>query len=234
MKKTILTLASTFFGLALFAQVSAIEKQSLIDFYESTNGAKWVNTWHINEPVNSWYGITVENDHVVGISMLFNNVDGEIPNSIANLEYLKVLELSFNKISGTIPSEIGQLSNLKLLALNGNDIKGSIPNTIGDLISLKELHLSSNNLQGNIPVSIINLENLEVLNVFDNKLTGTMPIGLQNSTNLKKLIIAKNNIIETDAYTSVLLFNNDTNYETSVNLSTSSKTVIATEISDDN
>ena len=234
MKKLLLTLTLSVLSITLIAQISPKEKQALVDFYLATNGENWVNTWDINDAAANWHGITVENNQVTGISLLFNNMEGNIPSSIGNLANLKSLELSFNKLNGTIPSEIGKLSKLELLALNGNNLNGKIPSSIGDLSALKELHLSSNKLNGVIPTPIGNLAKLEILNVFDNELSGTLPIGLSYSENLKKLVVAENELIETEAYSTLLLFNNDPSFKPNNSLLPSAKTVIAIETSDDN
>lgn len=226
MKNQLLALLLCFFSAFVVAEVSPKEKQALIDLHLATHGENWVHTWDINSPVTEWHGITVENNTVTGISLLFNNMIGTLPVSIGDFDDLKVLELSFNKLTGTIPIEIGSLSNLELLALNGNILSGSIPSSIGNIESLKELHLSSNRLLGILPTSLSNLTNLETLNVFDNKLSGTLPIGLSHSKNLKKLVIAQNNLIETEAYSSLLLFKNDPNFNPSNSLTPSAKTVI--------
>ncbi len=151
MKNQLLTVLLCLFTVFVVAEVSPKEKQALIDLYLATNGGNWVNTWDINSPVSEWHGITVENNFVTGISLLFNNMNGTLPVSIGYFTDLKILRLSFNKLTGTIPMEIGRLSNLELLALNGNNLSGSIPSSIGNIESLKELHLSSNRLTRNDP-----------------------------------------------------------------------------------
>ena len=234
MKKILTALTFAFISISLIAQVSQTEKQALLDFYLATNGADWVNTWDIDEPVSNWHGITVENNQVIGINILFNNIEGVLPASIGDLENLKVLELSFNKLSGTIPVEIGQLSNLEILIINGNNLQGSIPSSIGNLNTLKELHLSSNGLTGLIPATIRNLSNLEILNLFDNNLSGTLPDGLSSLTKLKKLVIAENGILNTEAYSSILHFQGDSDLNiNSTSKTPLTKTIIATETSDD-
>lgn len=233
MKKQLLTFGLLLLSSVLFAQVSAKEKQALIDFYLATNGENWVNTWDLNTPVDQWHGITVKENKVTAISMLFNNVEGSLPNSIGSLENLKILELPFNKLSGEIPNSIGNLKNLEILVFNGNSLTGSIPSTIGNMESLKKIHLSSNNLSGEVPVEISNLTELELLNVFDNNLTGTLPMGLAQSKNLKKLVVAENELITTQAFSSLLLFLDDANLEFSNSLTPSAKTVIAIETSED-
>ncbi|MCF6306821.1 MAG: Two component regulator three Y domain protein [Flavobacteriaceae bacterium] len=205
MKNIQLTIVFTFLSFSLFAQISTSEKQALQDLYTSTNGNSWNTTWDLNQPVSDWHGVTIKDDKVIIISLLFNNLEGTIPNSIGQLTNLENLELSFNKLEGTIPSEIGNLKSLKVLAFNGNNLFGSIPTTIGNLSSLNQLHLSSNQLTGTIPQSVTKLEYLEILNVFDNDLSGEIPSDLAHSKNLKQLIVAENNLKVTNDFSIELL-----------------------------
>ncbi len=85
-----------------------------------------------------------------------------------------------------------------------------------------------------IPTSLSNLTQLETLNVFDNKLSGTLPIGLSHSKNIKKLVVAQNDLIETEAYSSLLLFKNGPNFKPNNGFTPSTKTVIASETSEGN
>ncbi|HPE82696.1 MAG: Two component regulator three Y domain protein [Aequorivita sp.] len=207
MKKTTLTCVFMFIATLMVAQVSKKEKQVLLDFYSATNGQAWTHTWNVEEPVESWYGVTVENNTVTEIHMLFNNVDGILPASLGQLKSLKRLELSFNPISGNIPSELGNMENLEVLALNGTEIQGNIPAELGNLAHLKQLHLSSNNLSGNIPESLGNLNEIEIFNVFDNNLSGMLPKQLAKCPNLKQLMVAENNFNNPDDFSVVLLSN---------------------------
>lgn len=207
MRKLVLSILFIAFCTTLFAQVSTQEKQALIDFYNATNGDNWNSTWELNQPVSEWEGVTLKNDKVTGITLLFNNAEGTIPSSIGNLTSLETLELSFNKISGELPATIGNLENLKVLAFNGNELTGTIPSTIGNLTQLKKLHLSSNKLSGNIPSSVKNLKSIEVFNVFDNQLTGALPTELAQNNNLKELMVAENNLSNPEMFSIVLLSN---------------------------
>ncbi len=218
-----------------FAQVSEEEKQALLDLYVSTDGNNWNNTWDVNTPVKEWHGVTVEDNQVTGINLMFNNLKGQLPSSIGVLSHLKNMELSFNQIDGSLPVSLGKLENLKSFAINSNRIKGSIPSSIGNLDQLEQLHLSSNLLSGALPATLGDLTNLAVLNVFDNSLTGTIPFGLSESENLTKLIVAENDIIIADALSDVLLFevdNENTRFITPTSFT--NKTVLAIETSDDN
>ena len=234
MKKLIFTFSLALLTCAVFAQVSAKEKQALLDLYVSTNGEKWINTWDINLPVAEWQGVSVIDNKVTGISLLFNNIEGSIPNSIGDLTSLRTLELAFNKLDGTIPTTIGKLTKLEVLSFNGNFLKGSIPASIGNLTELKELHLSSNFLTGALPNSVGGLENIMVLNVFDNNLTGVLPSELANHRNLRELVIAENNFQGTEMFSAILLRNSGSELDLSRPIITPpAKSVIALETSDD-
>lgn len=215
------------------AQVAPAERQALLDFYHATNGDNWNQSWNIEKPVSEWQGVTIENNSVTGISLLFNNVNGVIPESIGTLSNLRILELSFNKISGELPESIGQLTNLELLAFNGNILHGRIPESIGNLKNLKQLHLSSNFLTGELPGSMIYLKNLEVFNVFDNKLSGELPSGLSSIKSLKEVMIAENDFTNARQF-SVVLMSNTAQLDFNENgVVPATKSVIAIESSED-
>ncbi|MDN3724049.1 Two component regulator three Y domain protein [Aequorivita sp. SDUM287046] len=207
MKNAVLTCIGLFFASAALAQVSSQEKEILLDFYSATNGNNWTKTWNLQEPVTQWHGITVENNTVTGINMLFNNLTGTLPGSLGQLKNLKKLELSFNQLSGSIPPALGNLENLEILALNATDIQGIIPAELGKLSNLKQLHLSSNKLYGSVPESLGNLKKIEVFNVFDNNLSGELPTHLAKCPNLKELMVAENNFINPNDFSLVLLAN---------------------------
>lgn len=196
-----------FIASIVLAQVSNQEKQVLLDLYTATNGLEWNKQWDLEKPVAMWHGVTLENDEVTGINLLFNNLNGSLPASLGQLKSLKKLELSFNPISGTIPAELGNLNQLEILAINGTGVNGSIPASLGNLSNLKQLHLSSNQLTGAVPESLGNLSKIEVFNVFDNHLYGALPKGLTNCQNLTQLMVAENNFHNPNEFSVILLSN---------------------------
>lgn len=232
--KRLLTLTICLIGALAIAQVSPREKQALIDLYHSTEGENWINTWDINEPVTTWQGVTVENNTITELRLMFNNIKGELPETIGNLKNLRILEMSFNKINGDLPTTLRNLNKLEVLAFNGNEITGTIPASIGEISNLKQLHLSSNKLTGSVPDSMNNLSELEVFNVFDNNLSGTLPHTFATHRHLTELMVAENNFKDTQKLSIILLSNSSGLIDLDrPALSPSAQTVIASKSSDD-
>jgi len=70
------------------AQVNVQDSLALVDLYNSTNGPNWVRNqrWvKNNNPVPTWYGITVTGTRVTAINLPHNNLAGSLPSSIGNL-----------------------------------------------------------------------------------------------------------------------------------------------------
>jgi len=127
-----------------FAQISDIEKNALLDLYNSTNGKDWNNTWNVSESAENWQGITISNNAVTEINLSMNNLEGVLPASIGDLKSLTHLNLGFNNIKGEIPVEICDSKNLESIQLFMNQITGELPSNIGNLVNLKELVLFNN------------------------------------------------------------------------------------------
>ena len=233
MNRLLISIYLLLLSVSLFANIPAHEVQALKDFYQATAGDNWNRSWDFEANPNTYAGVTIENDHVVEISLMFNNLKGQLPESLSALSQLRILELSFNELSGQLPASLGNLEHLELLALNGNDLNGSIPGSYGNLAALKQLHLSSNQLNGDLPESLSNLQELEVFNVFDNDLSGAIPQGIAKNRKLKELIIAENNFEPSSDISPILLSKSG-----QVNLNSNptvpaTKTIIANELSDD-
>lgn len=93
----------------------------LVALYNSTNGSGWTNktNWLTNQPISTWYGVTVVADEITEIELKKNNLTGTIPIVLGDLTSLLILDLDTNQIAGTIPVELGNLSNLQELHLDG-------------------------------------------------------------------------------------------------------------------
>jgi len=199
-------------------EISQIECESLLQLYQSTNGAQWLhnNGWNVTNTPCGWFGVTCENNGVteidLGLSSPGNNLTGTIPD-FQGLPWLHRLELDNNQLTGAIPDlsglpilqtrlsgnqltgaipDFSGLSQLQSLFLNGNQLTGAIPDFSG-LPQLRELALYDNKLFGTIP-DFSGLLNLEQLNFSGNQLTGLIP-NLQALSNLQILYFSDNQLM---------------------------------------
>ncbi|KAK1733977.1 leucine-rich repeat domain-containing protein [Skeletonema marinoi] len=139
------------------ATFNEIERNALIDFYDSANGAEWTYTtnWlYANASYCNWWGVTCnEMGHVTELVLADNSLWGTLSESIGNLTFIEVLDLSDNDMKGSIPKEIGLLSNLTYLRLSYNAFTGAVPESLRELTKLQLVHLQSNRITevSNIP-----------------------------------------------------------------------------------
>ncbi|KAK4725708.1 hypothetical protein R3W88_030625 [Solanum pinnatisectum] len=140
-----------------------------------------------------------------------NQLQGQIPKSIQNLENLSALDLSFNNFSGNV--DISLFSNLKQLlglVLSYNKISLINENKTVDTIDLRSTLLqgslpippnstryfliSQNNLTEEIPPSICNLTSLIMLDLARNNLKGAIPQCLGSISGLEVLDLHNNKL----------------------------------------
>uniref|UniRef100_A0A8R7QY82 non-specific serine/threonine protein kinase n=1 Tax=Triticum urartu TaxID=4572 RepID=A0A8R7QY82_TRIUA len=98
---------------------------------------------------------------------------------------LNLLDLSFNNITGQVPQTLLNLNSLAFLFLGNNSLSGSLPSSVGPL--LKNLDFSYNQLSGSIPSWAKNSQLNLVANNFvaDSSSNSVLPAGwgcLQRNT----------------------------------------------------
>jgi hypothetical protein len=95
--------------------VSAIERQTLTEFFAATGGERWTNHdgWGTTTPVCNWYGVFCDfadgdasRPFVAGLSLALNNLEGEVPASLGHLARLRSLDVTSNRLSGTVPEPL--------------------------------------------------------------------------------------------------------------------------------
>ena len=164
--------------------VASSDRDVLEAFYNATDGDNWTNStnWLTEAPLGQWYGVTSNDDgRVTELTITSNNLDGTLPSSLGDLEYLEVLNLELNDgLSGSIPEELGNLSNLTFLKFSATGLSGSIPGSLGRLSNLRTLHLNNSALSGSIPSQLGNLTSVTDFHIGHNQLSGTIPQALGN------------------------------------------------------
>jgi len=177
------------------AQVNTQDSIALVNLYNSTHGPSWKrkdNWLSTFAPLGAWYGVTVTNNRVTGLSLNNNLLEGILPPALGNLTAIDSLSLSGNVLSGSISSSsYGNLANIIFFNLSSNQLNDTIPASLGDLSNLQHLDLSNNQFTGTIPASFSNLPNLQVLNLSFNGFKGNIPFF---STNLEKLDLSYNQL----------------------------------------
>ncbi|XVF78937.1 hypothetical protein PTKIN_Ptkin14bG0178600 [Pterospermum kingtungense] len=98
------------------------------------------------------------------------------------LNIFTAIDMSSNNFEGKIPETVANLTSLQVLNFSHNKLTGHIPSSFGNLGALESLDLSSNKLDGEIPMQLAGLNFLEVLNLSENRLVGSIPQGKQFST----------------------------------------------------
>ncbi|GAA3767701.1 leucine-rich repeat domain-containing protein [Flavobacterium ginsengiterrae] len=181
-------------------KIPDLEYQALVDIYNAMGGANWNNKWNIAENnlhEGAWYGVSIENGHISGIS--FNNtwnVSGAVPASISNLKYLKNLSFyagNYSKdLSTTDLSVLAELESLEFLDLRYSKVKGDVPASWNKLKKLKTVYLSYNNLTA-LPEDIGAMESLVTIEAHGNQIK-TIPASISNLANLVTLELSDNQI----------------------------------------
>eukprot|EP00257_Ricinus_communis_P015824 XP_015573815.1 receptor-like protein 9a isoform X1 [Ricinus communis] len=97
---------------------------------------------------NSYKGSVI--NLMAGIDLSRNELRGEIPSEIGDIQEIRSLNLSYNHLSGSIPFSFSNLKNLESLDLRNNSLSGEIPTQLVELNFLGTFDVSYNNLSGRI------------------------------------------------------------------------------------
>lgn len=190
----------------LDAVIPASERAALIAFYNTADGNCWKCRQGWKTPPlhsdgfatpgteGSWFGVTVQGEHVVKLVYTGNYLKGQLNAGIENLTELTELDLRYNELSGPIPPQLGNLSKLEQLYLTGNFFSGSLPVALGRLTQLTHLLIGNNLLRGGLPPELGNCVNLERLWLENNIIWSSFPSSFARLTRLKTLNLSNNRI----------------------------------------
>lgn len=148
--------------------------KSLTGLYESAGGPGWTrNTnWCTDEPLNRWYGISVNaSGEVTAVSLSYNGLTGTLPESMTGLQAVN-FSVYRNELSGHIPSYIYDFRYAELSS-NSFDSLADVPNP--ELSLLNVLYLSGNNIEGQLPEHLPDCPHLITFDVQDNDFSGSIP-----------------------------------------------------------
>ncbi|KAL6993475.1 hypothetical protein U1Q18_011591 [Sarracenia purpurea var. burkii] len=114
---------------------------------------------------------------LVELSMRNNQIEGNIPAVIGNVENLQVMDLSHNRLSGSVPSGLFTHPSLQQLTLSYNQFESvQVPGDLGQESELIAVDLSNNQLRGLLPSFMGLMPKLSVLALENNKFSGVIPV----------------------------------------------------------
>lgn len=163
--------------------------EALGDFYYATNGNGWSNragweravyyatnyTTFVGTEWSQWPIGPSYPVKLFRLSLPWNGLKGQLPESISRLTSLQRLELSNNKLTGTIPQAISLLPNLFMLDLGANLLAGSIPPNM-NRTGITSINLSRNTLSGAIPPDLLRSSGtaISTVDLSNNSFSGTL------------------------------------------------------------
>ncbi len=178
------------------AAIPLSERNVLLAFYTTSNGASWTNNSNWNSAAGTectWFGVTCDpgENNVIGISLISNNLTGNLPAQLYFLTLLQDFSVEDNLLTGAMPAFTG-MSALRFYNVGTNQLSGSIPALVG-LTSLETFFAYSNALTGSIP-SLAGLSALQQFVVNNNQLDGSVP-PLTGLTSLDRFDVNTNLLI---------------------------------------
>ena len=169
---------------------------ALVALYNSTNGPNWTNNdnW-LSGPLNTWYGIELNDSNRVSvINLTENNLQEVLPEEIGQLSALTELLLSNNYLVEAIPQTWEPNPNLWTIDLSYNQLGGEIPGNWSAFTGLARLLLNNNQLTDSLRSWYVNFTNLSVLQINNNALFGNIPSNWKNMRSLSSLSLAGNQL----------------------------------------
>ncbi|OVA07345.1 Protein kinase domain [Macleaya cordata] len=132
---------------------------------------------------------------LISLGLNDNQLEGEIPTSLASNTKLVQLKLFNNRFSGVLPGDLGRNSNLEDFDVSGNYIVGKLPPFLCHRKKLRRLVAFNNKLSGNLSEYYGDCNSLTYVRIFNNEISGTVPDRLWSLPRLYLLEI-KNNRFE--------------------------------------
>ncbi|KAI3470869.1 hypothetical protein Pfo_027532 [Paulownia fortunei] len=175
---------------------SETDRLSLLSFKEniSDDPLQVMSSWNDSVSFCKWQGVTCSSrrPQVTMLTLPSQKLGGSLSPAIANLTFLRVLDLRGNSFRGQIPADIGRLFRLQYVFLMENNFGGEIPANLSQCSELQVINLNFNSLVGKIPTELSSLPKLVALHISANQLTGGIPPVLGNISSLLNLSIAQN------------------------------------------
>ncbi|CAH9099214.1 unnamed protein product [Cuscuta epithymum] len=121
-----------------------------------------------------------------------NRIIGSLPSQLGSNSALSLLDVSYNNFSGTVPEGLCDGGSLSVLILMNNSFSGNIPANLQRCGTLKRIRFRSNQLSGEVPAELFGLPLVYLLDLSDNDFSGNLPRMISAAKSLESLQIARN------------------------------------------
>ena len=148
----------------------------------------------LSEDECTWAGVQCNGGgEIIRLRMPNNGISGVIPQDIALLSVVRIIDLSGNALTGTVPLSIGNLRLLRQLYLYNNSLRGGLGRIdMTGMQALEVMDLGGNNIRGILPDSLYSMESLRILVLDDNSIRGTISPLIGSLTNLLRFTMVGN------------------------------------------
>jgi len=141
--KNLLTIILAVLCIGGNAQTNPTDSLALVALYNNTGGTNWTNNTNwLSGQVDSWFGITVTTGRVDKIELPNNNLQGQVPTDISNMNLVQELILNNNQLTDL--SDLSGMTALQRLIINDNALE-ALP-SLGVSV-LQELSCQNNRLE---------------------------------------------------------------------------------------
>ncbi|PHT54161.1 hypothetical protein CQW23_08623 [Capsicum baccatum] len=135
-------------------------------------------------PFVAWVTCNSKRQRVVAFVLPDLQLRGTISLSLANLSFLRVLNLENNSFHGSVNYELGHLPHLRVIDIQNNQLQGSIPTSLFQHQRVQIISLAFNELSGEMWNGLWYVPELRVLNPSNNSLTSIIRPAVGNATKL--------------------------------------------------
>lgn len=148
------------------------------------------DAWLTPTSICDWAGLVCHSDDerkgtLDQIDFEDNNLSGTLIDEIGLLKNLRFLILEQGSIEGEIPDSIGNLQ-LLIVDLDFNRLTGQIPPSLYNVKTLLQLDLNDNQMTGQLRADVENWQAMTYLQLNSNKFTGTIPPELGQMKRLRE------------------------------------------------
>ncbi len=170
------------------------DRDAIVALYQSTKGPKWVNNtgWLKGDPCVSpyWFGVYCAYGRVLQINLVYNGLDGSIPQDLTKARHLQVFRVYSNSLTGEIPPDMFGLQDLQVLDVNTNSLTGRFPSRV-KMANLTQLILYGNQLSSGFP-TVFDAPKLQKVEISSNMFTGNLPDSFSEATAMTDFVVSRN------------------------------------------